>query len=280
MVDEVQRDETTERAPAEGAPPEHGETREAAGDVWIDASPERVWRALTDARELERWFPLEAEVEPGEGGRLRMSWGGEYDAEMPILVWDPPTHLRTSWFGQGVVTDYVIRAEKGGTRIRAVSSGFPLDPSWDEWVEGTVRGWAYELRALKHYLERHDGRDRRALFVRRRVHMPRERVWERLTGTDGLDPRWTEGERVDHQPPVQVATILEEPAGAMARASVEPVLHDDASAADENRGRAHDATLWISLWGASGDAARAIEREWVETLERAFPDGETMVERR
>jgi hypothetical protein len=209
-----------------------------------------------------------------------MSWGSEYDAEMPILAWDPPTHLRTSWFGQGVVTDYVIRGEGGGTRIRAVSSGFPMDPSWDEWVEGTVRGWAYELRALKHYLERHEGRDRRALFVRRRVRMPREGVWELLTGSDGLAPRWTAGERIDHQPPVQVATILDDPAEAMARASVEPVFQDDASASDEERVRAHDATLWISLWGAAGDAIGSIEREWVETLERTFPVGETMVERR
>lgn len=71
-----------------------------------------------------------------------------------------------------------------------MSSGFPLDASWDEWVEGTVRGWAYELRALKHYLERHEGQDRRALLLRRRVRLPREEVWSRLTGAGGLAPRW------------------------------------------------------------------------------------------
>ncbi len=180
-----------------------GGTRDAAGEVWIDASPERVWRALTEARELERWFPLEADVQPGVGGTLRMSWGAEYDAEMPILTWDPPHHLRTRWFGQGVVTDYRIEAEGGGARIRAVSSGFPLDASWDEWVEGTVRGWAYELRALKHYLERHEGRDRRALFLRRRVRLPRQEVWDRLMGNGGLAERWTTGERIDEAPPVQ-----------------------------------------------------------------------------
>lgn len=261
---------------------DHGnaeETRNAAGEVWIDAAPERVWRALTEAHELERWFPLEAQVEPGVGGTVRMSWGSEYDTEMPILAWDPPRHLQTRWVGQGVVTDYWIEAEGGGTRLRAVSSGFPLDASWDEWVEGTVRGWAYELQALKHYLERHDGQDRRALFLRRRVHLPREEVWDRLTGNGGLAERWTTGGRLDEAPPVQIAAILDDPPGAMVRASVEPVFQDDASADAEER-EAHDATLWISLWGTEGSRLPEIEAEWTATLEQAFPEGRTIREAR
>lgn len=44
--------------------------RSAGGTVEIEAPIERVWRALTEAAELERWFPLEARVEPGEGGSI------------------------------------------------------------------------------------------------------------------------------------------------------------------------------------------------------------------
>ncbi|HET6639495.1 MAG TPA: SRPBCC domain-containing protein, partial [Gemmatimonadota bacterium] len=40
-------------------------TRAAKGEIAIDAPVEVVWKALTDARELERWFPLEARVKPG-----------------------------------------------------------------------------------------------------------------------------------------------------------------------------------------------------------------------
>ena len=40
----------------------------------IDATPEEVWRALTDAGELMRWFPLQARVTPGKGGSV--FWGG------------------------------------------------------------------------------------------------------------------------------------------------------------------------------------------------------------
>lgn len=65
-------------------------TRSATGRVEVEASPERVWKALTDAAELVRWFPLEARVEPGEGGTVFMSWKNEYAGESKILAWRRP----------------------------------------------------------------------------------------------------------------------------------------------------------------------------------------------
>ena len=41
----------------------------------IDATPEEVWRALTDAGELMRWFPLQARVTPGKGGSRVLGMG-------------------------------------------------------------------------------------------------------------------------------------------------------------------------------------------------------------
>ena len=156
------------------------------------------------------------------------------------------------------MTDYWIEAEGGGTRIRAVTSGFPMDATWDDWVEGTVRGWAYELRQLKHYLERHEGEERRALFLRRRVRLAQAEVWSRLTGAEGLADRWTTSERINFEPPVQVATILADPADAMARASVEPVFHDDAFADEEERAAAHDATTCAPwAWASAAGPGRA-----------------------
>jgi uncharacterized protein YndB with AHSA1/START domain len=272
-----QAPETTEADPSRD---EAGETRSAAGEVHVAAAPERVWQALTDAHELERWFPLHARVEPGEGGSLWMSWGEEFSEAMPIEAWDPPRHLRTRWpwGNQAVVTDYWLEAEGRGTRVRVVTSGFSLDATWDDWVEGTTRGWAYELRALKHYLERKEGQDRRALFLRRRVRLPREEVWARLIGDGGLAPPWTRGERIDHVPPVQTATLLADPPGAMTRASVEPVQHGAGSG--KGGGPEYDATLWISLWGDAGRGLESIDREWTALLERVFPEGTTLRESR
>jgi uncharacterized protein YndB with AHSA1/START domain len=72
-------------------------TRSAEGRIELDAPIEAVWKALTDARELERWFPLDARVEPGGGGTIWMSWRNEYEGEQKILSWDPPRHLTTTW---------------------------------------------------------------------------------------------------------------------------------------------------------------------------------------
>lgn len=39
--------------------------RRVEREVKINAPIAEVWKALTDAKELARWFPLEARVTPG-----------------------------------------------------------------------------------------------------------------------------------------------------------------------------------------------------------------------
>ena len=73
------------------------DTRSATGRIELHASPEAVWKALTDAAELVRWFPLEARVEPGEGGSIFMSWKNEHDdrdheRDSPIRQTQPRQH--------------------------------------------------------------------------------------------------------------------------------------------------------------------------------------------
>lgn len=244
-------------------------TRSAEGRIEIDAPPERVWRALTEARELERWFPLEARVEPGEGGSIFLSWKNEFAAESEILAWDPPRHLRTAWgFSEeeaAQVTDYELEARGGRTFLRVVTSGFPADSSWDDWVEGTRRGWAFELRSLKTYLERNAGLDRGVIYLRRRVPLAREEAWARLFGPDGLGERPRGGRPFDESPPVQYAAVVDEPAGGLLRASVEP-SHPGAGG--------HEVVLWLQAWGDGRSTLPAIEAAWRDLLERLFPEGE------
>jgi uncharacterized protein YndB with AHSA1/START domain len=255
-------DETSSAAPPEAAPA----TRSAEGAIEIDASPEQVWRALTDAAELERWFPLEARVEPGEGGVIWISWKNEYAGDCRILAWEPPRHLRTSWGwsegGPTQMTDYEIEGRGGKTFLRVVTSGFPADASWDAWVEGTRLGWRYELASLKHYLERHAGEDRAVVYLRRRVPQSREDAWARVFGSGGFGDGFPVGHPFDVDPPVQYAAILDEPKDAMLRISMEPCYVD-----------ARDVTLWIAAWGESAKGLAAIESEWSERLERLFPEG-------
>ncbi len=259
----------TEAGQAAGAPGES--TRSAGGAVEIEASPERVWRALTEAAELERWFPLEARVEPGTGGSIFMSWKNEYAGESEILAWEPPELLRISWGwseeGPTQVTEYRIEGRGGRTYLRVVTSGFPVDAAWDDWVEGTNRGWHYELASLKHYLEAHDGRDRHVVYLRRRVGSGREEAWDRLFGPEGFGARPLGGRPFDESPPVQYAALVDEPPEAMLRISVEPTYLGP---------EARDVTLWLSAWGDHRDRLERLERDWRRQLERLFPEGETL----
>jgi uncharacterized protein YndB with AHSA1/START domain len=64
--------------------------------------PEKVWRALTEARELARWFPARVEGGREVGAPLRFVFpgGAEPDAEGRVTEWDPPRVLAYTMGGE------------------------------------------------------------------------------------------------------------------------------------------------------------------------------------
>lgn len=241
----------------------------AEGEVVIDAPPERVWRALVEAAELERWFPLEAKSEPGPSGRIWMSWGNEFGAWSEIKVWDPPHHLSCSWaFGENAaqITDYRLEGRGGRTHLRVVTSGFPEGSTWDDLVEGTRLGWLFELQQLRHYLERHAGERRHVRYIRRRVRLSREEAWNRLMDADRSTVEAITARVIDESPPWQYVAITSEPVDGMVRLTIDPTHHDP-----DRR----DVTVWLSSWGGD-DALEPAAHRWRARLAELFPDGETL----
>lgn len=153
--------------------------------VQVNASAEAVWKALTDAEELSRWFPPEARVRPGVGGSIWLSWGGGVEGEAAIEVWEPNRHLRAGE-PSGIVVDYFIEKAGSATVLRVVHSGFGADAAWDDAYEGAKLGWSYFLFNLRFYLERHAGEPRRMISVRQPMSVTREEAWRVLQGADGL----------------------------------------------------------------------------------------------
>jgi len=249
-------------------------TRAAEGTVEVTAPVELVWKALTEAEELERWFPLEARVVPGLGGTVFMSWRNEYAGESAIVAWEEGRHLRTEWGFEGEgperavqYTDYWLEGRRGTTVLRVVTSGFPADPAWDEWYEGTRRGWAFELRSLKHYLERHRGEDRDVIYLRRRVRMKVEAAWRRLWAADGVAGRLPGGVPFIDEPPHILATHVPDLGDGLLRLTPEVCT----------RGAQYrDVTLWLQAYGLGRECLAELRREWGALLERLFPDGETV----
>lgn len=267
-----------------------GKTRKIDKKVEIDASIEAVWKALTDAEELMRWFPLDARSNPGPGGTIWYSWGPPYEGESQIEIWDPPRRLRLkSDWGHGesekgradleqVAMDFTLESEGGKTILRLVHSGFDAGADWDDEFDGTNRGWELEFLGLKHYLERHAGRNRKAVWARTKVELSREEVWQRLTGAGGLNIQgMKEGDSFDRltssterlqgrvllcRPPQDFCAVLVNWNDAFLRVSVErwskPRLHAE-------------PTLWLSTYNLMNFQVMAFQTSWTKLLTRLFP---------
>ena len=177
-------------------------TRQLNIELNIDAPIEAVWKALTDAEELTRWFPLEAGTNPD--GTMWMGWRDDFRQTSRIEISQPPHHLRTvevdvkisgekpaGETSQGnpmemepTATDFYLESAGGKTVLRLVHSGFSADAEWDEWYDATQRGWDFQLWSLKNYLEHHRGRQRHVAYVRTPIKkLSREEVWQRLFGS-------------------------------------------------------------------------------------------------
>ena len=155
------------------------ETRSHETQIEIDAPLEEVWRAITDAPEIQKWFAPEVTVTPGVGGKFSASWGPGMEGTQFIEIWEPNRHLRlfeerAHTFGctgdestrtapVRLVVDYYLNSENGKTLLRLVHSGFGASSDWDGEYDGTRQGWPGFFRVLKYTLERQPGKDVRNL---------------------------------------------------------------------------------------------------------------------
>lgn len=179
-------------------------TRSVEARIEVAAPADALWRAVSEAEELMRWFPQQAQVTPGVGGSIRIAWEGGWQSDSRIEIWDPPRRLRSvaeqqPFDAEGravagtqplpIAVDYEIEGVGPRARLRLVHSGFGPGAEWDDEIEGVRRGWGFELLGLKHYLERHRGQDRHAAWLFRASSLPEAEAWRRLCAgyLGGLD---------------------------------------------------------------------------------------------
>lgn len=166
--------------------------------VDIDAPPDTVWQALTEADQLVRWFAPDAEVEPGVGGKVWASWGPAAEGTSRITVWEPGRHLRLvqdrSLGQEGddparaveVAVDFHLEGEGGRTVLRVVQSGFGSGDTWDAEFEATEAGWRVFLKTLKLALEEHADKPCRRILVTAETALPLTDAWAQLMGPSGF----------------------------------------------------------------------------------------------
>ncbi|MCG8608542.1 SRPBCC domain-containing protein [bacterium] len=186
-------------------------TRHVEKTVEIDVPVSDVWKALTDAEELKCWFPIDAEVEPGMGGKIRIAWRDEFEWVFHIETWDDEKHLRLVYDpaedftassilpsdspentpnqrepAGPLTVDYHLEGKEGGTILRLVHSGFGLGANWDQEYDSVSRGWSSELISLRHYLQAHRGKKRDVAWAKATISQPADLIWAKLIGEKGL----------------------------------------------------------------------------------------------
>jgi uncharacterized protein YndB with AHSA1/START domain len=165
-------------------------TRSIEKTVTIRASREAVWKALTEAEGIMRWFAPEARVEPGLGGKIFFSWGPGMAAETAITAWEPLSHVQTGHGPQNGVelyVDYFVTGAGGETTVRLVHSGFSTDAQWDGEYDSHDRGWSVFMRNLRHALERHPNASCIQTIFMHKTTLSKMEAWNLLLGPHGLD---------------------------------------------------------------------------------------------
>ncbi|MFG0273934.1 MAG: SRPBCC domain-containing protein [Phycisphaerales bacterium] len=245
----------------------------------INAPIDAVWKALTDAEELMNWFPPEATVEPGPGGKIFMRWGDFWQGESDIEVWEPPHHLRTS-FDAGVArtaVDYYLERDGNATTLRLVHSGFGKGDDWNTAYDGIRRGWRAELSSLRNYLENHRGQTRVVAGARAAFPGSDEAGWAKLRAALDLPTDVAPGDRLDitigddrvqgrvvlSEAPCQLCAIADITGGVTTRQAYFRIELDRCAGSP-------NALLWLGAFDIDGAEAERVEARWTQWLVRAF----------
>jgi uncharacterized protein YndB with AHSA1/START domain len=126
--------------------------------VFILATPEQIWDAITKPEFTERYFHG-ARIDVRDGRRFSAIGGLEWDE--PVLEEDPPRRLVHSWVSAydpeiaaeepSRVTWEIEPQENGTTLLTVTHDQLEHSPKTAESVSGT--GWMYVLSGLKTWLE-------------------------------------------------------------------------------------------------------------------------------
>jgi uncharacterized protein YndB with AHSA1/START domain len=137
--------------------------------IIINASPEVVFRALTDPKELTNWFPDSAVFNGRIGGQVRFSFYKErskdldrdYSPEGIVKEFIPNKKVSYSWqlkdmpeFPETVVTWELEEIDHHKTKIELVHSGFTGKEGGKLSSKEHDQGWTYFLGRLKEYGEK------------------------------------------------------------------------------------------------------------------------------
>ena len=126
---------------------------------FIKASSERIFRALTDTSELERWFVQEATVDLKPDGKVVMNWAPGMGEHGKVVEVKAPTLFRFTWEGQfsptPTILSFELVSENGGTSLILNHSGIGEGLGWEAYaaMNQPGKGWDAHLQDLASWVE-------------------------------------------------------------------------------------------------------------------------------
>jgi uncharacterized protein YndB with AHSA1/START domain len=135
------------------------ETRSVVVEREFAASPEKLWRALTQPHLIEEWL-MKTDFQPvvGHGFTLRGDWGGVLDCE--VLTVEPNRTLAYTWnfvhddpaFNLTSVVTFTVTPTAAGVHLRMEQAGFR--PDQKQALGGATHGWGKFMDNLDQLLAR------------------------------------------------------------------------------------------------------------------------------
>jgi uncharacterized protein YndB with AHSA1/START domain len=120
-------------------------------EIWIDASPEKVFPYLVEPELLATWIGEESWNEPRTGGLFRLKFPQSV-VRGEFVELDPPRRVVFTWGREegdsmpvgSTTVAFDLEPENGGTRVRLRHTGLPNAHE----VEQHTKGWDQFLPEL------------------------------------------------------------------------------------------------------------------------------------
>jgi uncharacterized protein YndB with AHSA1/START domain len=133
----------------------------------VQAPPQIVFEAFTNATSLREWFCDVATVDPKPGGRLYLAWNSGFYAAGEYSELQKNEKVAFTWHGRGEpapsIVEIQLKSQDGATQIHLEHQEVGSGPEWESTIVEAKEGWTSSLENLASVLEK--GEDQR--FVRR-----------------------------------------------------------------------------------------------------------------
>ncbi len=125
-------------------------------EQFINAAPERVYYAFTNATTLREWLCDLATLAPRPGGRIYLFWNAGFYAAGEFIAVDKERSIKFKWVGKdepGPSQVYITFEPKNeGTNVKITHT--VLDgPEWINLLDGFQEEWSVGLKNLAYLLE-------------------------------------------------------------------------------------------------------------------------------